>query len=318
MTERFTKWLNGDLDVMDHILDETTEQDLSRQERKEKQDREFESFSRNPEVAAVIERERKAFGKMYLTAAILSCIALISVLLYVVSSLSQYGVENPLTLEMISRYIEHGLEETGAVNIVSGLILDYRAFDTLGESHVLFTALICVMVLLRIDSKNMRSDVEDYYTIRQDRYFDLSGDSIIRTVGSLLVPSVLLFGVYVILNGQISPGGGFSGGAVMGAGMILFSVAFGFDRTDRFFTVKVSSWLSFCALAFYALAKGYAFFMGANGYETHIPKGTPGAILSGGLILPLDIAVGLVVGCTMFGIFSLFRRGSVGKDASDH
>lgn len=318
MKERFLKWLNGDQDLMEHILDETEEQEPSRLERKERKEKELESFSRRPEVEAVMEEERKAFQRVYLAVAIVSCIALISVLLYVVSSLSRYGVENPLTLEVVRRYVEDGLRETGAVNIVSGLILDYRAFDTLGESHVLFTALVCVTILLRIDSKNMRTDYEDYYTIRQDQYFDLSKDSIIRLVGSVLVPSILLFGIYVILNGQISPGGGFSGGAVMGAGLTLFSVAFGFDRTDRFFTTRVSAWLSFCSLAFYALAKGYAFFMGANGYETHIPKGTPGAIFSGGLILPLDIAVGIVVCCTMFGFYSLFRRGSVGGNADHH
>ena len=51
--------------------------------------------------------------------------------------------------------------------------------------------------------------------------------------------------------------------------------------------------------------------MGSNGLENHIPKGTPGAILSGGMILPLDIAVGLVVACTMYGFDSAFRRGSL-------
>lgn len=94
--------------------------------------------------------------------------------------------------------------------------------------------------------------------------------------------------------------------------MILFSVAFGFDKADRFFTLKVSNIVTFVSLGFYSFAKGYVFFMGANGLENHIPKGTPGAIFSGGMILPLDIAVGCVVGCTMFGFYSLFRRGSIG------
>ena len=70
--------------------------------------------------------------------------------------------------------------------------------------------------------------------------------------------------------------------------------------------------VSFLALSFYSFAKGYVFFTGANHLENHIPKGTPGAILSAGLILPLDVAVGLVVACTMFGFYSLFRRGSIG------
>ena len=77
-------------------------------------------------------------------------------------------------------------------------------------------------------------------------------------------------------------------------------------------TKRAADLIAFFALGFYSFAKGYVFFTGANGMENHIPRGTPGAILSGGLILPLDIAVGLVVAVTMFGFYSLFRRGSIG------
>ena len=83
---------------------------------------------------------------------------------------------------------------------------------------------------------------------------------------------------------------------------------------DKVYTLRASMIITFVSLAFYSFAKGYVFFTGANGIENHIPKGTPGAILSGGLILPLDIAVGFVVACTMFGFYSLFRRGSIGGE----
>ena len=94
----------------------------------------------------------------------------------------------------------------------------------------------------------------------------------------------------------------------------LLSAAFGFKKVDRFFTLKFNNIVTFSALSFYSFAKGYVFFTGANEIENHIPKGIPGAILSGGLILPLDIAVGIVVACTMFGFYSLFRRGNVASE----
>ncbi len=312
MKERFLTWLYGDQDVMDEILDSFNKPDMTHSELKKITRAAEEEYDNRPEVLETIGRERAAFRKMYLAVAFISCIALTLVLLYTISLLPRYGAENPQTIEVVSRYVEDGLEETGAVNIVSGMILDYRAFDTLGESHVLFTALVCVMILLRIDNKNQRSDYEDYYTVRTDSYFDLSSDPVLRLVCAVIIPCILLYGIYILLNGQNSPGGGFSGGAVLGAGMILFSAAFGFDKADRFFTLKVSNIITFVSLAFYSFAKGYVFFMGANGLENHIPKGTPGAIFSGGMILPLDIAVGCVVGCTMFGFYSLFRRGSIG------
>ena len=257
---------------------------------------------------------KKLFDRFYNLIAVFCCILLIGVLLYTVSILPRYGEENPRTVEVVQRYVEHGLEETGATNIVAGMILDYRAFNTLGESHVLFTALICVIILLGKDKKNMRREYDSYYTVEAESYHLLQTDAIIRLVGYVLLPGLFLFGIYILLNGQLSPGGGFSGGAIMGAALIIFAAAFGFETVDRVFTEKLLKTVTFVALSFYSFAKGYVFYTGANGLENHIPKGIPGAILSGGLILPLDIAVGFVVACTMFGFYSLFRRGSIGHD----
>ena len=312
VNERFRSWLMGEKDIMGDILTSADQPDLSYDERKEITRQAEAEFESRPEVLAAVERDRRRFRKWYIAIAIISSIGLFAILMYAVLLLPQYGAENINTVGVVRRYVEKGLEETGAVNIVAGLILDYRAFDTLGESHVLFTALVCGMVLLRIDQKNMRTDFEDYYTVRKDTYFDLSKDMIIRMIGLVLIPCILLFGIYVLLNGQNGPGGGFSGGAVIGAALILSSLAFGFETVDRVFTRRVMNVITFVSLGFYSFAKGYVFFMGANGLENHIPKGIPGAIFSGGLILPLDIAVGCVVGCTMFGFFSLFRRGSIG------
>lgn len=309
---RFYRWLDGDCDVMEHIMDGSLEPDASHEENKYRHAEDYNRLAGSEYSKAMIEAERKGFYLLYNAVAVISCIALIGVLLFTVANLPRYGQENPRAVEVSHRYLEKGMEETGAVNVVAGMILDYRAFDTLGESHVLFTALICVMILLLKDRKNMDSRFEDYYLISQDAYFDVSKDSIMQKVGLVILPCIFVFGIYILLNGQISPGGGFSGGAVMGAAMIIFAAAFGFDRADRFFTMKMSMAVTFASLTFYIFAKGYVFFMGANHLENHIPKGVPGAILSGGLILPLNIAVGFVVACTMFGFYSLFRRGSIG------
>ncbi|HCI74210.1 MAG TPA: hypothetical protein DHV42_06700 [Lachnospiraceae bacterium] len=314
MKELLRSWIEGETDPLEDLLDTSTREDQDREARKKISQEKIHRLEKDPKVQESVERVRKRFRKIYLAVAIISCISLSCVLLYTISLLPRYGAENPRATEVVSRYVEKGIEETGAVNIVSGMILDYRAFDTLGESHVLFTALICVMILLRIDRKNQRTGYEDYYTIRSDTYYDLSKDAILPLIGRILLPCILLYGIYILLNGQNSPGGGFSGGAVIGAGMILFSAAFGMKTADRFLTLKLCNMITFVSLAFYAFAKGYVFFMGANGLESHIPKGTPGAILSGGMILPLDIAVGLVVSVTMFGFYSLFRRGSIGMD----
>ena len=62
---------------------------------------------------------------------------------------------------------------------------------------------------------------------------------------------------------------------------------------------------------FYALSKGYIFFTGANGLDNGIGTGRFGEILSGGLLMPLSVAVGLVVACTMYVLYTLFRKGDL-------
>ena len=314
MSSFFDRWLNGDIDVMEDILDTAEVPDSSREDMKTKEREVRKDLRTRPGMTRVREAEEKSIHVLYNVAALICCLLLIGVLLYTVSQLPEYGQENPRTVEVVSRYVEDGVEETGAVNTVAGIILDYRAFDTLGESHVLFTALVCVMILLLKDQKNMTHPGDNYFTIVDDSYFDISKDPIMHFVGMIVLPCILVFGIYILLNGQISPGGGFSGGTIMGAALIIFSATFGFGVTDRFFTRKFALTVTFLSLSFYSFAKGYVFFTGANGLDNHIPKGIPGAILSGGLILPLDIAVGFVVACTMFGIYSLFQRGNIGSD----
>ena len=275
--EKFLRWLDGGVDLTDAFPDEERFPDPPREELKREEKTAHRAIVGEKKVRAFMNREKRGFRTLYRVVAVVSCILLIGVLLYLVASLPISGEENPETRKVVERYVRSGVEETGAVNIVAGMILDYRAFDTLGESHVLFTALVCVMILLAADQKNMSPVREDYYLIRTERYYDLSGDSIVRTVGSVLVPAIFVFGAYVVLNGQNGPGGGFSGGAVMGAALILSSAAFGFGRVDRVFTARKIQWIAFIALSFYSFAKGYVFFMGANGLDNHIPKGIPGA-----------------------------------------
>lgn len=142
-----------------------------------------------------------------------------------------------------------------------------------------------------------------------DRVYEPKNDAILQKVAFVLVPMIIIFGIYIILNGHLSPGGGFSGGAVIGAGLILYLNAFGFAKTEKFFTEKTYKWICFGSLTFYCLAKSYSFFTGANHIPSGIPLGNPGDIISSGLILPLNICVGLVVACTMYAFYALFRKG---------
>ena len=176
---------------------------------------------------------------------------------------------------------------------------------------MLFIGSCCVLLLLRLDGSGKDKDLERLVNETNDRHFEPKDDIILQKCSCVLVPVILIFGIYIVLNGHLSPGGGFSGGAVLGAGLILYLNAFGYERMGKLFTEKLYKRITLSALTFYCLAKSYSFFTGANHLESGIPLGTPGAILSSGLILPLNICVGLVVACTMYTFYTLFRKGGM-------
>lgn len=281
-----------------------------------KRDRNRSDYSRMMEQYENWSKTRglKIFGSLYRIISLCICLLIIFVLLLTVANMPAFGsADTPANSnEVAQRYIEKGQEETGAVNIVTGMILDYRAFDTLGESHVLFIAACTVLILLRIDHRKDGSLVhEELAADENDRRLEPKNDKILQKAAFFLVPVIILFGIYVILNGHISPGGGFSGGAVIGAGLILYLTAFGFQKAERFFTYRTFSVVSLASLLFYSGAKCYSFFCGANHMESGIPLGNAGDIMSSGLVLPLNICVGCVVACTMYSFYAIFRKGGI-------
>lgn len=271
--------------------------------------------SGKPDRAALSQAEERwlrGFRSTYQVMAVILCMGIISVLLWTVAYLPTFGnAGNPDNNEVSARYIERGVQETGAVNLVTGMILDYRAFDTFGESCVLFISSCCVLALLGINGNGSDAGMQKRLDDANDRLFEPKNDLILQKCAWVLAPFIVMFGIYIVLNGHLSPGGGFSGGAVLGSGLILYLNAFGFRNTERFFTEKTYRRITLAALCFYCLAKSYSFFMGANHLKSNIPLGKAGDILSAGLILPLNICVGLVVACTMYAFYTLFRKGGM-------
>ena len=302
--QHFASWVKGEYDPLKGKLEVRTpprERDAVNIERYVKK-----MMAENEEMYELSrKRHLSRFQKAYYAVAIILGIFMTALLLQTISFLPEFGdVHAPENNEVAARYIEKGLEETGAVNIVAGMILDYRAFDTFGESCVLFVAACCVLMLLKTDEGSNKEE-ED----RSDSYFEPRNDVVLKHASRVLVPVIIIFGIYVILNGHISPGGGFSGGAIIGSGLILYLTAYGFENARKFLSERVIKTLTVTALTFYCVAKSYSFYTGANHLDNIITPGTPGAILSAGLIVYLNICVGIVVACTMYSFYVMFRKG---------
>ena len=326
---RFLRWMRFGSEPMDLMLHNrlSEEKDQSAEEAQhlvdrlqylQQKERYIEDMETEQQITHDVDRwastsGRKVMNRLYILLSIAICLTLIFLLMETVIAMPMRGDPlAPTNNEVAARYIEKGMQETGATNLVAGMILDYRAFDTLGESTVLFIAACAVLILLRIDHDKDGKPTQELIAAEfDDRSHEPKNDRILQGSALILTPIVLLMGIYVVLNGHLSPGGGFSGGAIIGAGLILYLNAFGFASASRFFSYKTFTYVSLGALSFYALAKTYSFYCGANGLHSGIPLGIPGNILSAGLILPLNIAVGLVVACTMYVFYALFRKGGI-------
>jgi energy-converting hydrogenase B subunit I len=127
---------------------------------------------------------------------------------------------------------------------------------------------------------------------------------IVRTVTNLLTPFILIFGLYVIMHGHITPGGGFQGGAVFASGIALLLVAFNSAKVQEklkehhLSVIESSGALMFIGLAFAGLAVTffYNFLVGSPIFGQIPPEGSnPGYIWTAGVIPLMNIAVGLKV-----------------------
>ena len=253
-----------------------------------------------------VKLDKGIFRRVYTAVSAFIGLGLSGILVYTVSVLPPFGdPSNPPNNEVPRKFIEDGIQDTGALNVVASMLFDYRAFDTLGEAAVLVAAVCSVLILLRNDGP-----MSTFHAFKRSTG-EPRPDTILKYVSFLLVGMILVFGIYVVMNGHLTPGGGFSGGAILGAGLVLYVTAFGTTKSYKFLNYKVCSRVMSISLLFYIVVKGYSFFTGANQLGGKFPLGTPGELFSAGLIMPLNIAVGLIVACTMYMVYILFSKGVI-------
>ena len=179
-------------------------------------------------------------------------------------------------------YAEHTAGDLGAANIVTAIIVTYRGLDTLGEVTVLFLAATIVGLVLSLGAQSGRSNTA------------LVPVGELLTTGSrYLAPLILLLGVYVFVNGHLTPGGGFQGGAIIASGTLLLLLA---DPLKHFSHGLIAA-IESVAGVFYVVI-GLLGLALAGGFldNRFLPTGTLGALFSAGAIPLIYSLIGLKVG----------------------
>jgi multicomponent Na+:H+ antiporter subunit B len=176
-------------------------------------------------------------------------------------------------------------------NMVTAVNFDYRAFDTLGEEIMLVAAVTGVLVLLR---GRRGESVSDRAAQAGARPVCERSESVTLACRFFL-PLITTFGIYVILHAQLTPGGGFQGGAIVASGALLLYLGESYRlwrtlvRSLLFDMLEASGALVLVLCGLGPMARGAAFL------QNVLPLGHTGALLSGGLILIENAAVALAV-----------------------
>lgn len=212
---------------------------------------------------------------------------------------------SPASTYLSPHYIEKSMEETSVPNLVTSVLADYRGYDTMFETVVIFCAGITVLTVLRRTPRRKGKIIKP----RPDRP---GADMILQSAARLLVPVMQIFALYVVAHGHHSPGGGFQGGVILGASFILLAIAYDLKTVLKRFKensvlfLSVLGVLIYAGIGFICLLLGrnflayaaWAKLLGITEVEAH----------SHGM-LGVEIGVALTVMAIMFSLYSDLASG---------
>jgi multicomponent Na+:H+ antiporter subunit B len=211
-----------------------------------------------------------------------------ALLLWGLTGLPSYGIYPGPYGDVLN---EVAVAERHATNVVAAVAFDYRAFDTMGEEFILFAAVVGVAVLLRAQRDEREEPPDEDAADRRAP----GTSNAVRVLGLAMLGPTVLFGLYVVTHGHLSPGGGFSGGVVLATGALLVYLSGEYVtlrrvRPEALIDVATATGTAgFVGVGLLGLVVGGTFLYNA------LPLGEPGTLLSAGTIPPINLAVAVEV-----------------------
>ena len=193
--------------------------------------------------------------------------------------------------QLSQKYVNDGPDEVGAPNLVTAVIVTYRGLDTLGEIAVLFIATAGIGFILSREKKISSSKRES--------------SAILKTGTKVLVPLILMFGIYIFMNGHLTPGGGFQGGVIIASGLLISILANPHGKLNKFLIQLTESISGFG----YVMIGLLGLFL-AGGFldNSIVPLGQFGRLFSAGAIPIIYSLIGLKVGSELVNILSYLKN----------
>lgn len=251
-------------------------------------------------LALTTDRERVEASNRIVALVVVATTTLLVV--YATFDKPRFGDPNaPVHQHVAPWYIEHTPNLIDIPNIVTAVLGSFRAYDTLGEVFVVFTAGIGVLFMLAAGSAGSESGAA---AIRQPNE-GLRHYLIPREVGRLLIPLILLFGLYVQFHGEYGPGGGFQAGAIIAAAVILYALLEGEEQALRAIPRSMLIGLAICGPLLYGLVGVAGIILGGNFLDYSVLSSNPiqGQQLG---ILIIEAGVGITVTGVLLSVFHAF------------
>lgn len=197
--------------------------------------------------------------------------------------------------DLAAGYLRLSVEDLAVPNVITGILLAYRSFDTLGEVAVLFMVAASLGPLLQPLPGTVSHDAP--------RLSDTPGE-IIDSGHLALLPAIVVFGSYVVLFGHLSAGGGFQGGAIIATGVEFYMIA----RVSQSINIKAFSVAeSGAGVLFVGLGVMGLVFAGGFLDPRFLPKGEFGDFISGGAIPLVSLLLGIKVAAELSVVLERFR-----------
>lgn len=205
-------------------------------------------------------------------------------------------------------FVTETFHETAVPNMVTAVLADYRGYDTMFETVVIFTAGIAIIsILRRFTSDDADSGSEKVYEKRPDLIVD--------TTCRLMIPIIQLFALYVIAHGHHSPGGGFQGGVIFGASFILIALSRDLQAANKWVPEQRVLNLAGIGILIYAGFGLASMFLGQNFLDYAIlHKIMPASPIEARYhsMLGVEIGVAFTVTAIMYSIYSnLASKGTM-------
>lgn len=189
-------------------------------------------------------------------------------------------------INALSVYERHTTDAVTAVNF------DYRGFDTLGEEFILFTSVMGANLLLRKQKDDLEEDPPADHA--RDRVARRPSDAV-RVTGLALVLPIVIFGIYMVTHGQLTPGGGFQGGVILASMPLILYLCGDYTAFKRVTSHVFAELVEGLGAGGYAVTGLISLFLGMSYLQNFIPLGETGDVFSAGTIAVISFLTGLEV-----------------------